>query len=248
MRFDLDMKAAYRNVRRTAAGLPGAVQESVSGSRKTLIRAGVSLALIVPAGAMMAAGRYDQVKTEAAEVGSGPMAEDPVVSAAWQEQLLQRERVHIAANLAKRFDIDVELAQKIHVAASEYDIEPDVAFGLVRAESTFRTRAISPAGAVGLTQLMPATARWLKPGVTRAQLMDPEVNLQLGFRYLRDLIDQYNGDTRLALTAYNRGPGTVAKQLRAGRDPDNGYADMVLTGTSKKHVALMNQKFGGRRR
>ena len=67
----------------------------------------------------------------------------------------------------------------------------------------------------------------LVPGTTRSELMEPETNLRVGFKYLRRLIDQYDGDQELALTAFNRGPGTVNKLLRRGRDPDNGYADMV---------------------
>ena len=82
-------------------------------------------------------------------------------------------------------------------------------------------------GAIGLTQLMPATARWLERGTTRSDLRNPEVNLRIGFRYLRSLIDRYEGDTDLALLAYNRGPGTVDRVLKRGGNPDNGYADMV---------------------
>ena len=94
---------------------------------------------------------------------------------------------------------------------------------------------------------MPSTARWLAPGVTKRDLENPSVNLNLGFTYLRKLINQYDGNERLALTAFNRGPGTVSKLLKRGRNPDNGYADKVITGKSAKHVALMNAKFGGRK-
>src|SRR6185436_13659140 len=125
-------------------------------------------------------------------------------------------------------------------------ISPNVAFGLVRAESSFKPTAESPVGAVGLTQLMPSTARWLRPGTTKQDLRNPETNLTLGFTYLRSLIDKYHGNEKLALTAFNRGPGTVDKLLKKGRNPDNGYADKVTTGHSKKHVALMNKKFGRR--
>jgi soluble lytic murein transglycosylase-like protein len=151
------------------------------------------------------------------------------------------------ASLAQEFRIPVKLATQIHTAAVREKIKPRIAFGLVKAESSFRTKAVSPVGAVGLTQLLPSTARWLVPGTTRRDLMMPETNLRVGFRYLRHLLDQYHGNEKLALTAYNRGPGTVSRLLKRGRDPDNGYAQKVLTGNSARHVRLMNAKFGSKR-
>jgi len=150
------------------------------------------------------------------------------------------------ATLAKEYKIATSLASNIYEAAVANKISPRTAFGLVRAESSFRTDAKSPVGAIGLTQLMPATARWLKPGVTHQQLRNPETNLNLGFKYLSDLKAKYDGDEKLALLAFNRGPGTVDKLIKRGRNPDNGYAEKVWTGKSKKHVALMNKKFGKR--
>lgn len=129
---------------------------------------------------------------------------------------------------AKGYPVTERLAESIVEAALENDIEPELAFGLVRAESGFRDGATSHVGAIGLTQLMPRTARWLEPGTTTRDLRDSETNLRIGLGYLRDLIDKYDGDERLALLAYNRGPGTVDKVLRRGGDPDNGYVEKVL--------------------
>jgi soluble lytic murein transglycosylase-like protein len=71
----------------------------------------------------------------------------------------------------------------------------------------------------------------MMPEIKQAsQLFQPETNLRVGFRYLRYLIDKYEGDTELALLAYNRGPGTVDRILDRGGDPDNGYATKVLRG------------------
>lgn len=106
----------------------------------------------------------------------------------------------------KGYPVTRRLAESIVEAALENDIEPELAFGLVRAESGFRDAATSHVGAVGLTQLMPRTARWLEPGTTTRDLRDSETNLRIGLGYLRDLIDKYDGDERLALLAYNRGP------------------------------------------
>jgi soluble lytic murein transglycosylase-like protein len=98
----------------------------------------------------------------------------------------------------------------------------------VRTESEFKTSATSHVGAIGLTQLMPATARWLQPDVTARDLRDQRTNLRIGFKYLKDLIRKYEGDHEPALLAYNRGPGTVDRILKRGGNPDNGYPDMVL--------------------
>jgi soluble lytic murein transglycosylase-like protein len=204
----------------------------------------VGTALMVPAAAMMASGQLD---TMSVLNGGTTLERDAALDEAareWSERMLERERELVVASFAKEFKIPVSLAATIHTAALEENIAPKMAFGLVKAESSFRTAAVSPVGAVGLTQVMPATARWLVPGTTRRDLMNTDTNLRIGFKYLRQLIDQYDGDAKLALTAYNRGPGTVARLMSRGADPDNGYADKVLTGESAKHVRLMNAKFG----
>jgi soluble lytic murein transglycosylase-like protein len=176
--------------------------------------------------------------------------EDPRSNAvfdAMDEYLRDHQISLAAATYAQRFRIPATLARRIYKVASDEDISPDVAFGLVRAESSFRARVVSPAGAVGLTQVLPSTGRWIAPGTTRRDLMDPETNLRVGFRYLRYLLEKYDGNEALALTAYNRGPGTVDRHLRQGRNPDNGYVEMVLTGRSRRHTGLMNTRFGTRR-
>jgi hypothetical protein len=129
-----------------------------------------------------------------------------------------------------RYGIDRELSEQIYDAATRNDIEPDVAYGLVFVESTFRERAESHVGARGLAQVMPRTAQWLDPTVRTVDLYDPETNLDLGFRYLRQMIDKYDGDVFKALTAYNRGPGTVDRILKRGGNIDNGYAGKVMAG------------------
>jgi len=179
-------------------------------------------------------GAEDEVvsapQARAATVKLAPAAAvpDSAMQVAWLERALARESDRIAAEYRTQgFPVTTQLAAQIGKAAAEFEIDPAVAFGLVRAESSFRNQATSPVGAVGLTQLMPRTATWMEPGVTRAQLRDPETNLRIGFKYLRYLLDKYEGDEKLALLAYNRGPGTVDRALKRGRNPDNGYADFV---------------------
>jgi soluble lytic murein transglycosylase-like protein len=155
-------------------------------------------------------------------------ATDAELAAAWRARRLEVERRRGVERFAERYRIGEDLADQIHRAAVGAAIEPGLAFGLISVESSFRRTAVSHAGAVGYTQLLPSTARWLVPGTTRSQLINPDTNLEIGFRYLRYLLDYYDGDVRLALTAYNRGPGTVDRLVRQGRNPENGYAERVL--------------------
>lgn len=148
----------------------------------------------------------------------------------WAEAAEAAVRGRTIEGATVRWGISAALAEKIYDAAARHEIEPDVAFGLVHVESTFRERAVSHVGARGLSQVMPRTARWLDPTVSTSDLFDPEVNLELGFRYLRKMIDKYDGDVFKALTAYNRGPGTVDRILRRGGNIDNGYAGKVMAG------------------
>jgi soluble lytic murein transglycosylase-like protein len=130
---------------------------------------------------------------------------------------------------AMQFRISPQLARTIHDAAESQGLDPELGFRLVRAESAFNPRARSHAGALGYTQLMPSTARWLdRRMTTRERILEPEPNLRVGFGYLRRLIDKYDGDVRLALLAYNRGEGAVDRDLRSGRNPENGYTRRVL--------------------
>lgn len=142
----------------------------------------------------------------------------------------EQERSAHVDEAVTRYSIERDLAEDIYDIAREENVDPKLAYGLVKTESTFDERAVSHVGARGLTQVMPRTAAWLVPGTKTEDLYNRHTNLRLGFRYLDQMIDKYKGDVRLALLAYNRGPGTVDKVLKKGGNPDNGYADKVLRG------------------
>ncbi len=130
-----------------------------------------------------------------------------------------------------RYAVSTDLATEIVNIAHEEGLDPDLVFRVIRIESRFHQRARSPVGALGLMQLMPGTARWLDPSLrSEADILEPSTNLRLGMSYLRGMIERY-GDVRLGLLAYNRGPGTVDRVLRQGRDPENGYSRKVLGGS-----------------
>ena len=96
---------------------------------------------------------------------------------------------------------------EIEAAAAKHGIDPALLKGLIRQESNFNPTAGSPAGARGLTQLMPGTAASL--GVTDPT--DPVQAIDGGAKYLKQQLDKFGGDVTKALAAYNAGPGAVAK-------------------------------------
>ena len=105
--------------------------------------------------------------------------------------LIEKEKIEISVNKA----------------AAKYNLPSQLIHAVIRAESNFNSQAISTAGAQGLMQLMPATAEEL--GVKNP--FDIDQNVDGGTRYLKKMIDQFGGDIKLALAAYNAGPGTVER-------------------------------------
>ncbi len=216
--------------------------------RRSPMRHGVMGLAVVGAATPLAIARSNQMRNDPAHerqismlpeinpLKAGQITEN-AVGQAWrdanvavaEDRTADKEAV-IQRNIEryKEYSIPRDLAETIYDIALEEEIDPDVAFGLVRTESAFKNSATSHVGAIGLTQLMPATARWIQKDVTVRDLRDSKTNLRIGFKYLNDLMQKYDGNTELALLAYNRGPGTVDRVLKRGGDPDNGYPDMVL--------------------
>lgn len=124
-----------------------------------------------------------------------------------------------------------DYANTIQAAASTYQVEPALIRALIHAESAFNPLAVSRKGAMGLTQLMPATAREL--GVGDAFLA--EQNIFGGVKYLAGLLRQYDGNVALATAAYNAGAGAV--QRHGGIPP---YAE---TRAYVERVQLLHQRY-----
>lgn len=132
----------------------------------------------------------------------------------------------------RRTDLFVsDYASPISAAARTYQVEPALIRALIHAESAFNPLVVSRKGAMGLTQLMPDTAREL--GVGNA--FTPEQNIFAGVRYLSGLLRQYQGDIPLALAAYNAGPGAVEKY--------HGIPPYTETRAYVERVALLHQRY-----
>ena len=155
-----------------------------------------------------AVGRIDEIRSmlDALQPGTAPPAGSTTFSAALAgaqapAQAAAALPVGAASGAATPF------AAEIEAAAQQHGIDPALLKALIRQESNFNPNAVSPAGATGLTQLMPATAQGL--GVTDPT--NPQQAIEGGAKYLRQQLDRFGGDEKMALAAYNAGPGAVAR-------------------------------------
>lgn len=143
------------------------------------------------------------------------------------------ERMTAVAKYSSLYDVPADLAGAIYDIALAEGIHPALGFQLVKVESGFKPGARSNRGAIGYTQLRIKTARSYEPGLDENDLIDRDTNLRIGFRFLKDLMRQFDQDLHLALVAYNRGPSRVVEMMARGEDPANGYAEVVLRGVKK---------------
>ena len=121
----------------------------------------------------------------------------------------------------------------ISEAAAKYDLDPALIRAVIQVESNRDPGAVSPAGAQGLMQLMPKTAAEM--GVTNS--FDPAQNIEGGARYLRQLLNRYQGNRRLALAAYNWGMGNLEKRPEALPKETQHYILKV----EKAYTEIMNR-------
>lgn len=130
-----------------------------------------------------------------------------------------------------------DLTEVVKAASGTYRLDPDLVNSVIRAESGFNVRAVSPKGAQGLMQLMPQTASQL--GVQNA--FDAQANVEGGTRYLRELLERYNFDLIKALAAYNAGPERV--EHYGGVPPyyeTKAYVSRIVRDFNKKKLAAQS--------
>jgi len=191
--------------------------------------------------------RLELVRVVRALAGAGLKEDiDPFVLRLNETAKTTGHRV-LAARLAQssgRQDLSVNVARRadrdgVPMITYGYPVPPfkveradkALVLALIRQESNFHQNAVSSAGARGLMQLMPATAKWMakreKIAYMPQRLHDADYNLQLGTAYLSDLLDNFNGSMVLALASYNAGPGRARQWVREYGDPRLPDVDAV---------------------
>jgi len=146
---------------------------------------------------------------------------------------LRLDRMSAVARYSGLYKVPADLAGAIYDIALAEGIHPSLGFQLVKVESGFKPGAKSDKGAIGYAQVRLKTARGYDPSLTERGLQERDTNLRIGFRFLKDMLEQFDQDLQMALLAYNRGPGRVVELMSQGEDPSNGYAQSVLKGVKK---------------
>ncbi len=132
-------------------------------------------------------------------------------------------------------DIDTAIDQ----AAARHNVDPSLVRAVIKVESNFNPNAVSRTGAMGLMQLMPQTARQLNV----INPFDPQQNVDAGVRHLKQLMENYGGDVKLSLAAYNAGAGAVARSagiphFRETRDYVKRITQLYYGGTNASYQIL----------
>lgn len=198
------------------------------------------------AGEFLALGRKAQAKREWRQVQKS-LSQSELMAAAslakkwgWLDQaIFTLAKTDYWDDLELRFP--VEHKDGVLQQAQTQDLNPAWIYGVIRQESAFDAAVVSHAGAVGLMQLMPATAKLVagklkKKAPGKSELTDPDLNIQLGSNYLRDVLDQLYGNPVLATAAYNAGPSRVKRWLPETDMPADIWVELIPFSETRTYV------------
>lgn len=147
------------------------------------------------------------------------------------ERVMKEKKPELHLNTGN-IEVKHEYTEYIKNAARKYEIEPELIKAVIKTESNGNHRAVSRKGAKGLMQLMPATASDMQV----SNPFNPEENIEGGTKYLKYLLEKFNGNLTLALAAYNAGPKTVEK-----------YGNIPPISETKQYVNKVFSLYNGKR-
>ena len=121
----------------------------------------------------------------------------------------------------------LEYTEYVEKYSKEENVDSKLIYAIIKSESNFKNNITSGSGAIGLMQLMESTAKEMAGKLdidfpTKEILYDPETNIKIGIKYFAHLLNQYNGNTNLALAAYKAGIGNVSKWIENGTIKEDG--------------------------
>ena len=127
----------------------------------------------------------------------------------------------------------ISYAEYVSKYSNMYDVDEYLVYSIIRAESNYEEDAVSNKGAMGLMQIMPDTGKWVAEKLeienfTPQDLLDSEKNIMIGVWYFKYLLDKFDGELSLAVTAYNAGPTNVNKWLSQKEYSNNGQTLITI--------------------
>ena len=156
----------------------------------------------------------------------------------WDRCINTSERTRDSVDMAQRFPTPYR--KQVVEQAAETGVDPAFVYGLIRQESRFITDVRSSAGASGLMQLMPATARWTAKKIgasySHHQITDRDMNLKLGMAYLKLLLDDFENSMTMATAAYNAGPGRPRRWREGPTLEAAVWAENIPFGETRDYV------------
>lgn len=132
----------------------------------------------------------------------------------------------------------------VHRWATAHGVDPLLVLAVMREESRFRSDAVSYAGAVGLMQLLPSTARGVDPEAEASKLTHPDTNVRLGTAYLAGRLREFHGDVVMALVAYNAGPGAARRFRQLPAADTDEFVERVPYGETRDYVKRVLESYG----
>lgn len=208
---------------------------------------------------LAALGFYDEAEEEARVVAQRTSSQNWVRLLAWVRAQVGAVRGSVEAVEAlvsrsfRSAELDRELWSLayplahwalVEESAREHRLDPFLLLAVMREESRFDPQAVSRAGAVGLMQLLPSTARGLDPSVGIADLTDPHTNVRLGAAYLAARLREFGGDVLMALIAYNAGPAAARRFLSLRKDSVDEFVERIPYAETRAYVKRVLETYG----